>query len=212
MAIIKRGILGGIQNKIGNVVGSSWKGIAVLKSLPLSVANPRTAPQVSNRERFASCNAFFSSINAGVVKPLWDRFASQMSGFNAAVQYNIANFAGTELTNPEGLRISNGKMATTPITSVVADNSSNLISFVWTSGAGAGLKLGTDVAYVVAYNVNKHETVGAPTLTTRDDEEGDLAMPANWETGDSLYCYLAFKRVDGTVVDVSSAMAASIVA
>lgn len=212
MAVIKRGILGGVQNKIGNVVGSSWKGIAVLKSLPLSVANPQTASQVANRDRFKSCNAFFSSVNAIVIKPLWDRFASQMSGYNAAVQYNVGNFSGTELTNPEQLRISNGKMASTAIASVVADKSLLLASFTWTSGSGTGLKLGTDKPFIVIYNVNKHETIGAALVQERDDEEGDVVLPASWSTGDSLACYLAFRRADGTVVDVSSYSAASIVA
>ena len=53
MGIIKRGILGGVSNKVGNVVGSSWKGIATLRSLPLSVANPNTLAQRNNRTSFS---------------------------------------------------------------------------------------------------------------------------------------------------------------
>ena len=47
MGILKQGILGGFSGKVANVVGTSWKGIAVIKAMPLSVANPKTAGQVA---------------------------------------------------------------------------------------------------------------------------------------------------------------------
>ena len=46
MAKVRQGILGGFRGRVGNIVGTGWKGIAVMKSLPLTVANPRTAGQV----------------------------------------------------------------------------------------------------------------------------------------------------------------------
>lgn len=88
MGVIKRGILGGFSNKIANVVGSSWKGIATMRSLPLSVANPRTTLQVSNRNSFT----YFSKIGSGllgtVIQPLLNRDAKYMSGFNKFIKLN----------------------------------------------------------------------------------------------------------------------------
>ena len=49
MGVIKQGILGGFQNKVGAVIGSNWKGIATMRSRPISVANPRTGKQVAVR-------------------------------------------------------------------------------------------------------------------------------------------------------------------
>ena len=88
MAVIKRGILGGVSNKIGNVVGSSWKGIATLRSLPLSVANPNTQEQKTNRNSFSIMSKLGSDVLATVCQPLWNRDAKQMSGFNAYVKEN----------------------------------------------------------------------------------------------------------------------------
>lgn len=88
MGVIKRGILGGVSNKIGNVVGSSWKGIATLRSLPLSVANPNTKAQRDNRSSFSIMSKLGSDVLATVCQPLWNRDAKQMSGFNAYVMYN----------------------------------------------------------------------------------------------------------------------------
>lgn len=88
MGVIKRGILGGFSNKIANVVGSSWKGIATMRSLPLSVANPRTTLQVTNRNSFT----YFSKIGSGllgtVIQPLLNRDAKYMSGFNKFIKLN----------------------------------------------------------------------------------------------------------------------------
>ncbi|MDD4439773.1 MAG: DUF6266 family protein, partial [Tissierellia bacterium] len=106
MATIKQGILGAFSGKVGSVVGSSWKGIPVMKSLPPSVANPKTAKQIEQRSRMKACTAFSQATLADVIKPLNDRFASRMSGFNAFTSRNIACFEGGELSNPEELTIS----------------------------------------------------------------------------------------------------------
>ena len=37
MATIKKGILGGVSGKVGNVVGGNWKGVDYLRSLPAEV-------------------------------------------------------------------------------------------------------------------------------------------------------------------------------
>ena len=62
MATIKQGILGAFSGKVGSVVGSSWKGIAIMKALPASVANPRTAKQVIQRSKMSSAVAFAKEV------------------------------------------------------------------------------------------------------------------------------------------------------
>lgn len=212
MAIIKQGILGGFQNKIGSVVGTTWKGIAVMKAKPLSVANPRTAAQVGNRDRFANCALWGSKINATVIKPLWDRFAVRKSGYNAWVQYNIGSFSSTGLTSPQDVLISNGKMAATPINALTADVSDDIIQVEWVNDAGQGLKLASDQVYVVLYNVDSDAVLGFETSAIRSEQQVSFTMPDGWTTGDFVYAYLAFRRADGTVVSVSSVTGTNIVA
>jgi hypothetical protein len=92
MGVIKRGILGGFRGKVANVIGSSWKGIAVIKAMPLSVANPKTAGQVAQRTKMTNIVAFAKIILVNIIKPLNDRFASGESGFNLFVKRNILLF------------------------------------------------------------------------------------------------------------------------
>ena len=89
MAIIKRGILGGFSNKIGNVVGTSWKGISVMRALPQSVHNPKTEAQEEQRTNFAVASKLGSQLLDSVIKPFWDKKAIRMSGYNLWVQKNL---------------------------------------------------------------------------------------------------------------------------
>lgn len=202
MAVIKQGILGGIQNRIGNIVGSSWKGIAVIKSLPVSVANPRTAPQVAQRDKFRNIVMFATAILAEVIKPLWDRFAQKQSGYNAFISRNIDYFTDAGLDIPNGLVISQGKMDATTITSATANGGSNQVTINWGNDSGQGFKQATDTAFIVCQNRDKKEVKGYNTGVTRNSTSAVVGL--NCSAGQTIDIWLAFRRADGTIVSDTS--------
>lgn len=110
MAVIKQGVLGGFSGKIGGVIGSSWKGIAIIKAMPLSVAQPVTAKKTNAKARFTSVVSLSTDILLDTIKPLLDRTAVQMSGYNAFASMNKACFDHTGLINKADLKISKGKV------------------------------------------------------------------------------------------------------
>lgn len=199
MGIIKRGILGGFSNKVANVVGSSWKGIAVIKALPLSVANPNTAAQQGQRGKFGQCVDFASSILTTIVKPLWDRAAQQMSGFNAFIQANIDFFDSTGLATPASLLISRGPLLNTVFVSIGGDQSDQDCDVAWTNNAGTGNALGTDVSYFLVFNETTGEIAGVKSGVARSI--GSDSVPCSGLTaGDTIRVYMAFKSADGFIV------------
>jgi len=200
MGTIKQGILGGFSGKVAGVVGSSWKGIAVMKSLPLSVANPKTAGQVAQRTKFSNTVVFAGIILAAVIKPLWDRFASQMSGFNDFLRTNIDLFAADYPSTAADLIISKGKMSKTAMLSAAADEATDNYVATWTDDSGEGFKLASDLAYLVAVNETQETVIGYATGILRSAETLTVTAPANSVSGDVINFYLAFKRADGTVV------------
>lgn len=202
MAIIKQGILGGIQNKVGNVVGTSWKGIAVLKSMPISVANPRTAAQVTQRQRFANIVRFSKAILAEVIKPLWDRFAQKQSGYNAFVQTNIVNFNSFGIETPTDLVISKGRMSSTAIDTAALNSTASTATITWTNDSGQDFKQNTDTAYVVICESDGAKVAGFDTGIKRDEET--LTVSYESRPGTQYFVYLAFKRMDGTIVSNTS--------
>lgn len=200
MGKLRQGILGGFSGKVANVVGSSWKGIAVMKSLPLSVANPRTSGQVMQRNRFSHAVAFAIAILGTVIKPLWDRFAQQQSGFNAFISENIDLFTDAIPSFPANLVISKGRMSSTPIASVNTNGAGQNIDINWVDDTGSGFKLATDTPFAVVINLDTDEVLGYnENLADRTDGSITVAVPGNRAT-DSFAIYLAFRRADGTVV------------
>jgi len=199
-AKIRQGILGGFSGKIAGVVGTSWKGIAVIKALPLSVANPKTAGQVAQRSKFSNASKYGSSILSEIIKPLWDRFAQQASGYNDWVRTNISLFSLASPSPAASLVISSGKMSSTAVLSAEGGIASTDIDVSWTNDSGSGLKLSSDTVYILIYNETQ-ETFGFEEGTvTRDEEVATVSLTAVIEAGDVAHCYLAFRREDGTIV------------
>jgi len=210
MGKIKQGILGGFSGKVANVVGSSWKGIAVMKSLPLSVANPRTAAQVAQRTKFSNVTVFAALILSSIIKPLWDRFAQNMSGFNDFVSSNIDLFAASVPSPFADLIISKGKMLSTVIDTVDTDDGSTTLDIYWIDDSGAGYKLADDNSYAIIINETTGDVGFQDVTSIRSSAVLSVAMPNEVSTGDVLHAYLSFIRADGTVCSNNSYATATV--
>lgn len=204
MGIIKQGILGGFSGKVANIVGSSWKGIAIIKSLPLSVANPQTAGQVAQRTKLSNTVAFAKQILSSVIKPLRDRFAVQESGYNTFVSDNIALFADAMPNPAEDLIVASGKMASTEIKNLTTTAGSPDITVDWLDDSGSGFKLSTDDAYIVAVNETQENIAVSSASAVRSDGTVVLSFDADSVAGDTMNIYLVFMRADGTIVSETS--------
>lgn len=200
MGIIKQGILGGFSGKVANVVGTSWKGIAVIKSQPLSVSNPRTAAQVGQRTKLAAAVAVIVQILAEVIKPLMDRFAGQMSGYNFCLQASIEAFdSNGAMTHPENFKISRSSNTAQPIDLATASAATGHVSVDWSSIEGQGYALATDKAYLVTIEKETLKLAYSAVATRVDDQATAEFGAAELTQGNHLEVYLAFLRADGTV-------------
>lgn len=204
MGTIKQGILGGFSGKVANIVGSSWKGIAVIKSLPLSVANPKTAGQVAQRAKMTNVVEFSKEILASIIKPLRDRFAVQQSGYNTFVSDNIALFAAAMPSPAADLIIAEGKMASDPILTLVIADADETVTMTYADDSGEGFKLANDEVYAVATNEDTGDIGFSSGVAQRGDETVSFEMPSVNNTGDTVNGYLVFLRADGTVVSDTS--------
>ena len=210
MGVIKRGILGGVSNKIGNVVGSSWKGIATLRSLPLSVANPNTAAQRTNRDSFTIMSKLGSDVLATVCQPLWNRDAKQMSGFNAYVMNNKRAFdADPEAwaTNPI---MSKGSLSAELVSATLSADGTR-INCVCSTDLKNPQDTDEDKAYIQVIHEN-NEDPGNPvyhakgisiTAPRRIANFGPV-NPFDTNPGDRLIVSLSYKGADGREVATSS--------
>lgn len=200
MGVIKQGVLGGFSGKVANVVGTSWKGIAVMKALPLSVANPRTAAQVAQRNKMAGCVAMLQPILSQVIKPLNDRFAGKMSGFNYALQASISAFDDSgNLSVAENFKISRAANKAQLIDAIAAEAKITKLKCTWTSDAGKGYALASDKCYLVGYCVDSG-SFAVSTSAIRSAGQAYLEFPdADFDAGSIVEVWMAFLRADGTV-------------
>lgn len=200
MGVIKRGILGGFSGKVANIVGSSWKGIAYMKSLPLSVANPRTAAQVAQRDKFAQSVAFAKVILVPYIKPLWDRFAQQESGYNAWISSNIDRFDATGLVDFPNLTVSEGTLTPVDNPSAQANNGQVAAPTAWDDNSGTGTALATDEIYVLGYNETKSEIGIYFSISDRANGNAIVEFETPFDNNDIMHFWYGARRADGTIV------------
>ena len=204
MGIIRRGILGGFSGKVANVVGSSWKGIAVMRALPLSVTNPKTVGQVEQRSAFSIISKFASSILTVWVKPLWDRSAQSMSGYNAFIQQNVDIVKADVDLNIENLTMSKGKLGATPVAGGFV-SASNQLNIAWDKVPSGSYQMASDRLYLLVFDNDNKLIYSSSGVVKRGDE---ILMAENVDTtlGNNYYIVSCFAREDGTIVGDASVL------
>jgi len=198
MATMKQGILGGLSGKIGNVVGSSWKGIPVLKSLPLSVANPNTAGQQAQRGAFTKVVEAAQALLAGLITAYWNKWAEKMSGFNSFISKNIKAFDATGLVAAGNIVVGTSVSHPAHTLGISCNAATDDIDFTFIDNTGEEGALATDTAVLVAYNETTDQWYFDAVGTRRNSSPGN--MPGVVQTiGDTVYGFLAFENADGVL-------------
>jgi hypothetical protein len=203
MAKIRQGILGGFSGKIANVIGSSWKGIAVMRSKALSVANPNTAPQILQRTAFGKCTQFASLILATLIVPLWNRWSVQMSGYNAFVRANVERFSSLSVWPSKDLTLSTGKLGGGETLEFIAAPLSNQLGATWLADSTESYRLKTDKVYALFLDSTGQILFAGDTGKTREDLMFNIEGSRVIQDNEHVFCFVSFLRADGTLVSTS---------
>jgi len=146
MGIINQGILGGVSGTVGNVVGGTWKGINYLRIKAASYSDAQTEGQVNQRNRFGGCIALAKSVMDTIIRPIWNKKAVKMSGFNLFTKTNISVFDELgEISDFENLKFSVGDLPL-PTNLIIENNlaGNGEIHTAWTDNSGIGIAAPTD--------------------------------------------------------------------
>ena len=138
MAKITESVIGKLSGKIGQVVGSSWKGISILRVLAGSVANPQTDAQLTQRQKFSVTMHFLQPLSE-FLKTGFKSYAVKMTGINAAMGYNIKNaltgtYPNIAIDYPNAL-VSRGNLAGA-LNQVAASTVAGTVHFTWDDNSG----------------------------------------------------------------------------
>jgi len=203
MAKLVGGPLGSYRGKAGGTIGSSWKGIAVVKSMPLSVANPQTVAQTAQRVKFAACIAVARLLLSDLITTFWNPFAKRMSGINAFVKQNIDCFTGGEFATPADFSAARGILMGVSGLAVAGWIAEAELSLTWDDNSGTGDALATDVPMILLMNMNTGKWDFYASDNTRDAGTMEWTPDLATSEDDVCHIYFFFARPDHSKVSDS---------
>lgn len=214
MAKIKQGILGGFSGKVAGVVGTSWKGRAVMKSRPLSVSNPKTDAQVEQRGKFSDIAELASKILTQFIQPVENPISGDISGYNLFVKDNKNAFNASHAIVAADFMCGGGKLPKASSSYVEINLYNDTARVGWSNGDEATAIRKTDKAYAVIVLENGDVIAVGGGTETRNDTEIDFSTDVDFSAlsvGNKIYALLAFVSADGRDVVVRSTALSSTV-
>jgi len=199
MGTIKQGVLGGFSGKVGSVIGSSWKGINVMRGIPAHVANPKTDLQLAQRARVIATMAFLQPLTE-YIRVGWREFAIKMTAMNAAFSFIIKNALQGTYPNfvvdyPNAL-VAKGSLPPA-LNATAASTVAATVAFTWLDNSTEAGASDTDKTLIVIYSPAKKQAVTAMGLQERLANSQAVTVPSSF-SGDLVHCYIAFETLDGS--------------
>ncbi len=203
MARIEQGILGPFSGKVGEVIGSSWKGIPYIKARPTQFHDAKTPRQLTHRMKLQTAHAFARSIK-NIIEIGFRNVTGTQTPYNNAVSYTMKNALMGEYPEvgitPNKIMISQGKLAGAEdcAFSVKEDGA---ITFSWGEAAPIGNANDEDQAWLLAYNFTQQQ--GVSIQTSRQAKNGSVKIPEKWKS-DCIACYIFFSSITNEEVSNSA--------
>lgn len=202
---VQNPITGRSSGGFGNAIASTWKGINVMRSKPLEVANPQTDAQMQQRSKLAVMVAFARQMMA-LIRVGFKEKAIGKSAYNAFVSENMNNgflsfVANAWTINKPLLVIARGSLDVSDITQVTTTNNSNEIVVTYPAAATGNQSASDKLVIVVTADNGFCQSFGS---NSRSDGSITLQFSRNLVTGDALDIWYFFTSANGRKVSDST--------
>ena len=183
MGKYNQGIYGPYSGRVGNVIGTFWKGRPVMRIRAATHTDANTVLQQAQRMRFRLVSSFIKA-HEKLVRLGYATADATLSAFNSAMKYNLTNaVTGTFPTLKLDLakvRLSDGNRNNREGVSVTA-LAAGQIKIDWTDNSGDGIGESTDKIYLSIGSADSGEVlITDANGATRLDETVTLTMPSGW--------------------------------
>jgi hypothetical protein len=204
MARYTKGALGAFSGKLGNVVGSNWRSIDYLRSLPRPSKKPASPLQLAQRLRFAIAVGFLQPIKDVLNVGFGDNKRGRSTGYNEAVKIMlkeavIGQYPDFEI-DYENLTLSKGNLAALISLDMVEESPMN-IAITWEYFANSFNSFEDDDVVILIYNKTK-KLFSIYEDVQRRDQSFSTAMPNSFE-GDELVSWVFLVNRDGNTTSPS---------
>lgn len=197
MATVTNGILGDFSGTVGSIVGSSWRGLQVIRALPKISKNRKFSPaQLEQQAKFGMVVSYLQPLTT--LFNLTFKGARKKTPFNVATRYTVEN-AVTGI-NPNfaidwpKLQICRGSLQHVA-DSQASIETGDIIIFEWRAITQANDPNYTDRAIMVVYSPASRRCIFDTTSAMKSHGTGTIA--ASTFNGEVVHTYLAFMTADG---------------
>lgn len=209
MATFEKGILGGFSGKVGNVVGSRWRGKNIMRSLPQRGSYAPTARQEEQREKFKTVIGFLSPI-VEILSLYFGSPQGDKSRSNLATSYHLKNAVvstplGMVMDYPKVL-ISKGELRGLD-GGTLAEAANRVLNFTWQDNSGQGKATATDSFMVVVYAPELNLFYTNVAVATRDATTATVTLP-DFMTGFEVEVWASFHKPGTNFAAMSTYMGA----
>ncbi len=184
MGLYNQGIYGPYSGRVGNVIGTFWKGRCVMRIRAASFTDANTIPQQTQRMKWRLVSAFINA-NAKLIKLGMTAIDEKLTPFNNAMKYNIPEaITGTfpelslDLTK---VTLSKGNLLglSAPVLTSTVPGS---VSLAWTNNSNNADAFETDMLKLSIIDSATGESLINSGLITRGDETAVITLPTGWST------------------------------
>ncbi|WP_430817852.1 DUF6266 family protein [Carboxylicivirga sp. RSCT41] len=202
MGQYKKGILGGFTGKVGNVIGSTWRGINYMRSLSDRSNKKASEKQLLQRAKFAFAMDFLHPLYP-VVTIGYRNQNDRKLPINAAMQQVITHVVEGEdpdlSINYSKLQIAKGSLETAKKESVSIEDDE--ITFDWQAITQDEERYDNNYAIMLGIGEGLYPSYSVREFR-RSNNGGVLAVP-DGPSGTKIHCYLAFYHEDNSGVNNS---------
>lgn len=195
-----KGILGPFSGLVGTVVGSTWKGISVMRSRSAKSNRPPTEGQMKQRAAFTLMTEFLNHLR-DLINIGFQAYQKGLTPYNAAFKVNMEKaitgvYPALAINYPQ-IVIGKGRLLAPPEFTIASTVAARL-DFTWISNAVTDSTNGTDLLIIFLYNPSKQSEVQAVGVATRSSQSYNMTVPAQWSTN-TVHAWVLFVSVDGKV-------------
>ncbi|TDO24512.1 DUF6266 family protein [Pedobacter duraquae] len=193
MGIIRNGILGGFKNKVGNIVGSSWRTLDVIKAYPKKSSKPPTQAQQDQQAKFKLVTDAITPL-ASVIDVGFKAYSSVQTPRNAAFTANfqtaVTGVSSNFSFDYEKLQFSKGSLENARDAQITTVTGSK-IKYSWADVFNDAKERPTDLVTLVVYCPSLDKWVKLQNAAPRSAKTFTLQMPAGM-MGNPVMCYISF--------------------
>ena len=201
MGLYVKGVLGSFQGKVGAVIGSNWRSIDYMRSLPRPSKKPATEKQRAQREKFTLVMNFLAPLRDLIDISYRDSMHGKQTAFNKATSHVMSMVEGEypNFSIPyEKVILAKGRLW--PVRPKI-ESGLDSVELQWGEEAGVVNAKPEDVVNIVVYDEEKDDFYVFQDAVRAD---GSYAIPSNELGSESLHAWVFATSAEGNICSKST--------